>query len=158
MVPRKALPMAKLVGLNNRHRHLLIWRKLWPCKPNYYVNGCRDNKISHAPSKEDVMIMFLRHPGIRISLVPSSHCSTRLTSPWMQMHGFGPYNRSSPYCQCHVPKQTRPSSLLSSYMALHASGGIIIVPCCPPTISSLGKNFGPPLGCIIFPRDFWSVN
>ena len=90
VVPRKGLPMAKLVGLSNRHRHLLIWRKLWTSKLSYYINWCRGSKTSHALSNEDMMIMFPWHLDIRISLVPSPRCSTGSTSPWMQMHGFEP--------------------------------------------------------------------
>jgi hypothetical protein len=47
---------------------------------------------------------------------------------WMQMHGFGPLNQSSPYCQYHVPKQTRPFLLHNNYVAPPVSGGTIIVP------------------------------
>ena len=53
-------------------------------------------------------------------------------------------------------KQIRPSSPLSSYVAPPASSGIIIVPCCPSTMSSHGKNSGPPSGRITFLRDSWS--
>ena len=142
MLPRKGLPMAKLVGLSNRHRHLLIWQKLWPCKPSCYVNLCKGIKTSHALNNEDVMIIFPGHLDIRISLVPSPRCSIRPTNPWTQRHGFGPLSRSSLYYRYHALKQTRLSSPPSSYVAPPASGGIIIVPCCPPIILLIGKNSG----------------
>ena len=69
-------------------------------------------------SNEDVMIMFLQHLGIRISLVPSPRCFTRPMSPQMQIHGFGPQSQNSPYCQYHAPKQTRPSSPPNNYVAV----------------------------------------
>jgi hypothetical protein len=44
------------------------------------------------------------------------------------MHGFGSLNQSLPYYQYHVPKQTRPFSPHSDYVAPQVFGGTIIMP------------------------------
>jgi hypothetical protein len=139
--PRKVSGQIRLVVPSNRHRHLQIWPRSWPDKPNSSISLCRliwANSIT-SPEAE----MNLHRPVIKTSLLLNPHYSIRRMSPLTPTLGSVPSNPSSPYCLPHVQMRTRRSLQPSNFVALPASGGIIIMPCSLPVMSSLGTSFRP---------------
>jgi hypothetical protein len=97
--------------------------------------------------------MNLHRPVIKISSAPSLHYSIRRTSPLMLTLGSAPSSPSSPYYLPHVQMRTRHSLQPNNSVTLPASGGIIIMPCKLPVMSSLGTSFGPLFERTTSPKD-----
>jgi hypothetical protein len=140
------------VVLNNRHRHLQIWLRLWLGKPNFSICWYKHNRTNSASNQEEV-VMNLRWQLTRISSVPSPCCSVMWRSPLTLMLGFAPLNPSSLFLQFHVRTLARLTSLPNNYAELHVSGGITIVPCKLIAMLSPGKNSGMLSEYIIYLKD-----
>jgi hypothetical protein len=92
-------------------------------------------------------------PIIKTSSVPSLHCSIRRMSPLTPTLGFAPSSPSSPYCLPHVRMRTRRFLQPNNSMVQLAYGGITIMLCSLPIMSSLGTSFGPLFERTTSPKD-----
>jgi hypothetical protein len=103
--PRKDLEQIRPAVLSNRHRHLQIWPKSWPDKPNSSTSLCR---LRWAISISNLEAETNPHrPVIRTFSVPSLHYSIRRMSPSTPTLGIELSSPSSPYCLPHVRMRTR---------------------------------------------------
>jgi hypothetical protein len=154
--PRKVSGQIRPTVPINRHQPRQIWPRLWPDKLNSSTSLCRlkwANIITNPEAEKN-----LHRPVIKTSSVPSLHCSIRRTSLLTLMLGFVPSSPNSPYCLPHVQMRTRRSLQPNNSVVLPASGGIIIMPCSLPVMSSLGMSFGPLFERTTSPKDSLSEN
>jgi hypothetical protein len=139
--PRKASRQIRPAVHNNRHRHLQIYPRLWPGRPNFSICWCKHSKTNSTSNHEEV-VMNLRGQTIKISSVPNPRYSVKWRSPLMPMLGFAPLNLSLLFLRFHVRTLAKLTSLPNNYAELPVSGGITIVSCKLMAMLSLGKNFG----------------
>jgi hypothetical protein len=102
------------------------------------------------------MTSTLKWQAIKISLVPSPHCSVKWKNLLMLTPGFILLNQSSPFLLYLVRTRVKLTSPPNSFVALLAFGGIIIAPCSLLDMLFPGRNFELPSGHIIFLKDYWS--
>jgi hypothetical protein len=149
--PQKVSGQIRLAAPSNRHQPRQIWPRSWPDKLNSSTNLCKlkwANIITNPEAERNP-----HRPVIKTSSAPSLHCFIRRMSPLTLTLGFAPSNPSSPYCLPHVQMRTRRSLQPNNSVALPASGGIIIMTCSLPVMSSLGMSFGPLFERTTSPKD-----
>jgi hypothetical protein len=149
--PRKDSGQIRPVDLSNRHRHLQIWLKSWPDKPNSSISLCKLRWATSISNLEAEMNPY--RPVIKTFSVPNLHYSIRQMSLWTLTLGFVPSNPSSLYYQPHVRMRTRRFLQPSNSVAQLAYGGIISTPCSLPIISSPGTSSRPPFERTTYPKD-----
>jgi hypothetical protein len=149
--PRKVSGQIRPVVPSNRHQPRQIWPRSLPDKQNFSTSSCR-LKWGNSIISPEVEIN-LHRPVIKTSSAPSLHYSIRRTSPLTPTLGSAASNPSSPYCLPHVQMRTRRFLQPNNSMALPASGGISIMPCSLPVMSSLGTSFGPLFERTTSPKD-----
>jgi hypothetical protein len=125
--PRKVSGQIRLAVLSNHHRHLQIWPKSWPDKPNSSTSLCRLRWAISINNLEAETNPY--RPVIKTSSVPSLHYSIRRMSPSTLTLGTVPSSPSSLYCLPHVRMRTRRFLQPSNSVAQLAYGGIISMPC-----------------------------
>jgi hypothetical protein len=99
------------------------------------------------------MTSTLMWQAIKISSVPSPHCSVKLKNLLMPTPSFVLLKQSSPFLLYLVQTQVKLTSPPSNFVVLPAFGGIIIAPCSPLDMLSPVRNFGLPSEHIIFLKD-----
>jgi hypothetical protein len=138
--PRKVSGQIKPAVLSNHHHHLQIWPRSWPDKQNSSTSLCRLRWATSIISPEAEMNPY--RPVIKTSSVPSLHYSIRRMSPLTPTLGSVPSSPSLPYCLPHVRMRTRHFLQPNNFVAQLPYGGITIMLCSPPIMSSLGTSFG----------------
>jgi hypothetical protein len=139
---RKVSGQIRPADPSNRHRHLQIWPRSWPDKQNSSTSLCRLRWATSISNPEAEMNPY--RPVIKTSSVPSLHYSIRRMSLLTLTLGFAPSSPSSPYCLPHVRMRTRHFLQPNNSVVQLVYGGITIMLCSLPIMSSLGTSFGPP--------------
>jgi hypothetical protein len=147
---RKVFGPIKPAVISNRHYPRQIWPRSWPDKLNSSTSLCRlkwANIITNLEADEPASASY---QDFLSTQPPLFH---KADEPLMLTLGSTPSSPSSPYCLPHVQMKTRRSLQPNNSMALPASGGIIIMPCSLPVMSSPGMNFGPLFEHTTSPKD-----